>query len=194
MLEGFGPAPPAPPVPTAVPALGVGRCATRGPRTIRGPPGLVAVAPVLLADDSRRSEDETDGVRDGGEEARRPGRLLVGVLRPLVGGDVGDRGVCDGGDGEVAGGEGKGAAGVAFTAFLTGSLRGASVTTCSGCCWKGARTGGGGAGAGSGGAATWEGAITITEFVRPTLESSSVSGGGSTNVGRGGNPPSVLCC
>ena len=164
---------------------------------IRGPPGLVAVGPELLADDSRRSEDETDGVRDGGEDARRPGRLPVGVLRPLVGGDVGDRGVCDGGDGEVAEGKDEGAAEVASTTFLTGSLLGASATvfgTCSGCCWEGARAGGRGASAGSGGAVTGEGAITITEFVRPALDSSSVSGGGSTNVGRGDNPPSVFCC
>jgi len=96
-LGGFGPGAP---VPLAAPTLGVGRCATRGPRMIRGPPGLAADGPVLLADDSRRSEDEMDGARDGGDDARRPARFPVGVLRPLVGGDVGDRGVCDGGDGD----------------------------------------------------------------------------------------------
>ena len=51
-----------------------------------------------------------------------------------------------------------------------------------------------GVGTGTAAAGTGEGGITITELIRPALEPSSVSGGGSANVGRGGNPASVFRC
>lgn len=146
---------------------------------IRGPPGLVAEVLALPADDSRRSEELTDGVRDGGDDGRRPGRLPVGVLRPLVGGDDGDFGVRERGGDDVEGG-GDGDAEVASTASLVGSpVAGMSAGMRSGRCWAG------------GAAVSGEGGITITEFVWPAFES-SVSGGGSTNAGRGGNPVSDI--
>ena len=155
-LGGFAPPAPAPPAPAAPPApplLGVGRCATRGPRMIRGPPVLVPGAPVPPADDSRRSEDPTDGVRDGGDDVRRPRPAPVGVLRPLVGGDVGLCGLrdvglcglcvvglcglCDVEDGDVTGGDGEDVARVVSTACLTGSpaagVSANAVGVCSGC-------------------------------------------------------------
>jgi hypothetical protein len=154
---------------------------------IRGPPGLVADALVLLADDSRRSEELTDGVREGGDDARRPGRIPVGVLRPLVGGDDGDFGVCDGGgDDVVEGGDGDDAEVTSTASLIGSSVDGVSASVvgmCSSCCCVGA-------------AAEGEGGITITELMGPALKLSSVSGGGSTNVGRDCNPASGFwgCC
>lgn len=137
------------PVPELVLPLGVGRCATLGPLTILGPPGRPTVGelvplpgpPLVPKDDSRRREEEMEGVREGGSEGLRAGGDVpraaivpvgvrrpppVGVLRPLGGGDVagGDVAVRGGGGGDelAAGTAGVAASGVEFVAGVVASV------------------------------------------------------------------------